>query len=216
MLRRFRRGEGNAFQRQHLQLGGGPARGGETADLAAGRKHPVTGNDEGDGVFRHGLPHLARALRPDAEFAGKCAIGRRLAPMHAAGRVINRLEEIALAGKVERNVGEIGFLAGKVALRGGNGRGDGGRRFGGLRLRQVTKEKPARRRGILARKLKAHDARLGPGDAAGAALGLEDQIVMGLAGHDRLLLPFRHKIGLCPAAFNPFLAGTCALTGQFA
>ena len=67
-----RRAEPHTFQSEHLQLGGGAARGRETTDLASGRQHPVTGDDERHRIGAErgaGFPREAGVAGKPREFA---------------------------------------------------------------------------------------------------------------------------------------------------
>jgi hypothetical protein len=86
----------NAFQRKHAYLGRRAAWRGKTANLAAGRKDPVAGDDQRDRIPGHGLTDIARSFWPGTKLLRDDAIGRRAAPSDPPRRGINLLEERVL------------------------------------------------------------------------------------------------------------------------
>src|SRR5271166_4781417 len=110
----------NALQLEHADLGRRTAGCGKTANLAAGRQHPVAGDDQRHWIVGHGLADIARGLRPGTEFLRQSAVGSGAAPPDLPRRIINLLEERVLITEVELEARKIRFLALEIALHGGH------------------------------------------------------------------------------------------------
>ena len=106
-------GKGDAFEGEHPRLTDAAAGGGEAAELAVGCEDAVAGDEERDGVPRHGLADVAGGLRAGAELAGEGAVGGGLAPGEGADGGVDAGDEGVLRAEVEADGGEVDGLAGK-------------------------------------------------------------------------------------------------------
>jgi len=168
----------NALQLKHADLGRRTARRGKTTNLTAGRQDPVTGDDQRHRIPGHGLTDIARGLRPGTEFIRQSAICRRVAPCDPPRRGVDALEEWVLLAEVEPEAGKIRLLALKIALHSGDGlRHLRGRRaaFGAW---DASQQNSFGRFGTSCRQLEARNAHAVPADAAKAARGFEDEIMV--------------------------------------
>src|SRR5262249_11095729 len=117
LLRFFWRPDANALQFEHASLGFRAAGRGETADFAACGQHPMTGNDQRRWISSHRLADAARRHTTRSDLFRERAISGGAPPADSAQSAINLGKERILAGKVEPNLREVHFLAGKVPFR---------------------------------------------------------------------------------------------------
>ena len=171
------------FEFEHARLGDRAARCGKTTDLAARRQHTVAGDDQRHRVSGHGLADITRGFRPRAKFLRQGAIGGGMTPAEPPGSSIDLLEERVLLPEIEFETGEIDRLTGKIALcridRFHDRRG-GLARFGS---RQPAKQRPLGGLGAFRRQLETGDTDRVLCDAAEAACGLKDEIMVHCLAH---------------------------------
>src|ERR1700722_18106091 len=183
LLRRLGRAEVDALEFEHLDLRGRSAGRRESADLAAGGEHAVAWDDESDRVFRHHMTDIACVFPSAAKFFREHAVGGCVAPADAPRGCINLLEEVVLPVEIELDIRELDLLAREIALYAGDCISDLWRRRSRFRAGQASQQTPFGRFGALSRQLEPRDADAAPGDAASAARGFEDEIVVRCLAH---------------------------------
>src|SRR3954471_3743173 len=107
-----------AFHLQHSLLGRGATGRGEAPELAAGREHAMTRNNQRHRILRHCLTDAAGNFRSRADLFRERAVRCRVAPADAAGSCVDLFEERILSAEVELQIGEVDLLACEVTLSG--------------------------------------------------------------------------------------------------
>lgn len=101
---------GRPFQLQHAQLGQSALAAGETARLASGRQHTVTGHDGGKRVGPQCLAH-GPCQAQATQFLGQIAIGTGLAWGNCPRQHIDLARKVRHAAPVQGNVQQLGQSA---------------------------------------------------------------------------------------------------------
>jgi len=96
----------SALDRQHLELGGDAAIGGEAAGLAAGGEHAVARHHDRAGIAPERLADIARQLDAAEPFCN-VAIGHSLARRDGARDVVDAAVEFGNVVEIEHDVPEI-------------------------------------------------------------------------------------------------------------
>src|SRR5258706_15629439 len=96
----------SALDRQHLELGGDAAIGGEAAGLAAGGEHAVARYHDRAGIAPERLADIARQLDAAEPFCN-IAIGHGLARRDGARDVVDAAVEFGNVVEIERDIPEI-------------------------------------------------------------------------------------------------------------
>src|SRR5262249_6256327 len=195
LLCRWRGLQVNALQREHAGLGRQAAWRGKSADLTPRRQDPVAGDDQRHRILRHGLADIARGFRSGAEFLREGAVGRCVAPSDPSSRDVDALEEWVLLAEVELEPGKIRLLAVEIAPYSSDRLGHLRRGRAGLCASRPAHQNAFGRFGGFCRQLEARDARVVPGDAAKAAPGFENKIMVCCLAH-RMALAFRSAMEL--------------------
>src|SRR5258706_5019548 len=100
----------SALDRQHPELGGDAAIGGEAAGLAAGGEHAVARHHDRTGIAPERLADIARQFDPAEPFCN-IAIGHGLALRDAARDVVHAAVEFGNVVEIEHDIPEIVGLA---------------------------------------------------------------------------------------------------------
>src|SRR6266851_1221892 len=124
-----------------------------------------------------------KSAEPVAAAPHGCPPARACASWSPTRRGIDLLEERVLLAEVERDAGKIRLLAVEIAPHGGDRLGDFGHGRAGLGAGHPAQQNAFGRFGASGRQLEARDAHIAPGDAAVAAAGFEDEIMLRCLAH---------------------------------
>jgi hypothetical protein len=86
--------------------------------LPPAAKHAMAGDDEGNGIVRHGLAHATCDFRTGPDFFGQRAVGAGLAPADAPRGSVDAHKKFSLTGEVEFHAGEVSLLPREIAFHG--------------------------------------------------------------------------------------------------